>query len=46
MSLNTVMNPHRKNRVVMIANGPREDWPSVELVEPERAWVVIAAIVV
>ena len=23
MSLNTVMNPHMKNRTVMIANGPR-----------------------
>src|SRR6185312_6891861 len=27
MSLNTVMKPHMKNSVVMIANGPRYVWP-------------------
>ncbi len=27
MSLKTVMNPHMKKRMVMIANGPRYDFP-------------------
>ena len=46
MSLNTVMNPQRKNKVVMIANGPREDWPFAELAVLDCDWVVMAAIVV
>src|SRR5947208_676508 len=38
MSFSTVMNPHMKNSVVMIANGPRYVWPPAGAVEAEAAF--------
>jgi hypothetical protein len=44
-SFHTVMNPHMKKRMVMIANGPRFVRPVVALTESEVAVVrVMAAI--
>ncbi len=44
MSLITVVKPHRKNNVVMIANGPRYVWPLLDE-EVDVAVDVIEAII-